>query len=30
MMKLVARFPPLRELFTTSVYGVWRKPAELT
>jgi GT2 family glycosyltransferase/SAM-dependent methyltransferase len=27
-MKVVSRFPPLRELFTTSVYGVWRRPAE--
>lgn len=24
-MKLLARLPPLRELFTTNVYGVWRK-----
>lgn len=27
VMKVVAKLPPLRELFTTNVYGVWRKSA---
>jgi SAM-dependent methyltransferase len=26
MMTVVSTFPPLRELFTTNVYGVWRHP----
>jgi hypothetical protein len=25
-MRVINRFPSLREYFTTSVYGVWRKP----
>lgn len=27
-MKAIAKFPPLREYFTQSIYSVWRKPAE--
>lgn len=26
-MKVVAKFPPLREYFTQSVYGIWRRPS---
>jgi hypothetical protein len=26
-VKRLARVPPLRELLTTNVYGIWRKPS---
>jgi SAM-dependent methyltransferase len=29
-MKVVAKFPPLREYFTTGVYSIWRRPDEAT
>jgi hypothetical protein len=25
-MRAIAKFPPLREYFTQSAYGIWRKP----